>query len=264
MSGMRIGCQTITFGDDQAKRFDEVFRVVASAGYDGVEIGYRRLAGTDFGQLRELLAKHGLELFASHIGGNLEDESQAAGERSLLAAILDDLAALDVDILMYSGLKFEHEEQFERDLSMVFRSARSAADRGVRLLYHNHNWEFRNGARVFRALVERGGPHLGFCPDVGWIFKGGADVIETLESVRERIGVVHFKEFASPGTGKATETVDTVEFGRGVVPLEAAAAWVIRNVADAWVVAEQDRSEIRPEDAVKANGTYLARLFREP
>jgi sugar phosphate isomerase/epimerase len=258
---MNIGCQTITFGEDQRERFPAVFRSIHESGYTGVEIGYRRLAGYDIGELRELLAKNSLSLFASHIGGNLEDESQAAGERSLLDEILIDLNNLGIDTLMYSGLQYDTAEQFACDLEMIRRSAKTAADHGVKLLYHNHNWEFLNDARIYRALVEDGGDDLGFCPDVGWIFKGGVSILDTLESIRDRIGVIHFKDFATVGTGSIPELLETVEFGDGIVPLGEVADWVTQNVSVAWVVAEQDRTRIAPEEAVAKNGSYLSSIF---
>lgn len=260
---MNIGCQTITFGEDQRDRFDAVFDTVAKAGYTGVEIGYRRIAGYDFARLEDQLASRGLTLFASHIGGNLEDAVQAADERSLLDTVLDDLERLGVGVLMYSGLNFEDDEQFTRDVAMINRSANIARDRGVELLYHNHNWEFLNDQRVFRGLLESGGDALGFCPDVGWIFKGGVPIIDTLDSIRGRIGVVHFKDFASPGTGAVPEVLDTVEFGDGMVPLGEVASWVRKYAPDAWVVAEQDRSAIEAGETVIKNGRYLQSLFEE-
>ncbi len=258
---MRIGCQTITFGDDQRDRFEWVFSSVREAGYDGVEIGYRRIAGYDFGRLKELLAASSLELFASHIGGNLDDSSQAAEERALVDTILDDLDKLDVGTLMYSGLSFESAEQFERDLAAVDRYARMAADRGIRLLYHNHNWEILDDARVLRALLDCTGEHLGFCPDVGWIFKGGLPVCDVLGMLEGRIGAVHFKDFASKSAGEAPEDLDTVEFGRGAAPLRDAAGWVSEHAPGVWVVAEQDVSSLPPAEAVKRNATYLESLF---
>ncbi len=254
---MRIGCQTITFGDDQHQHFDSVFASVREAGYEGVEIGYRRIAGCDPVRLRELLDQHNLELFASHIGGNLEDADQADNERSLLEDVLDCLQKLDVGILMYSGLRFDTEDQLNSDLAMIRRTAQRATEQGVRLLYHNHYWEMRDDARILRSLLEEGGDDLGFCPDVGWIFKGGADIIQTLELLRGRIGVVHFKDFAFPGTGEEYELCDTVEFGRGIVPLADVATWMTKHAPDAWAVAEQDISVLEPGMAVRENAAYL-------
>ena len=56
MSVFRVACQTITWGQDQSRRFPEVFAAVAAAGYQGVEIGFRHLAGLDAGTLRHMLA----------------------------------------------------------------------------------------------------------------------------------------------------------------------------------------------------------------
>lgn len=259
---MNVGCQTITFGDDQHDHFDSVFTSIRAAGYEGVEIGYRRIADCDPLLLRELLDKNELELFGSHIGGNLEDSGQADGERALLEEILDYLQKLDVTVLMYSGLRFDTDDQFNSDLAMIRRSAEQAAQRGVRLLYHNHYWEMRDDARILRTLVDEGGDHLGFCPDVGWVFKGGADIIQTLELLRGRIGVVHFKDFAFPGTGEDHELCDTVEFGKGVVPLADAARWVKVHAPEAWAVAEQDISVLEPAMAVRENAACLAHLIK--
>ena len=259
---MRIGCQTITFGDDQQDRFDSVFSAVRQAGYEGVEIGYRRLQGCDPDRMRGMLDAHGIELLASHIGGNLEDPRQADGERSLLDEILDYLQKLNVSVLMYSGSRYENDEQFNRDLAMVRAAAEEAAECGVRLLYHNHYWEMRDNARIMRALIDEGGDALGFCPDVGWIFKGGADVIEILELMRDRIGVIHFKDFAFPGTGEEYELCDTVEFGRGIVPLDEMATWAKEHAPDAWAVAEQDISVLEPDVAVRENAAHLKACLR--
>ena len=258
---MRIGCQTITFGDEQYKRFDTVFAAVRDAGYTGVEIGYRRIEHCDPDHLRQLLDEHELELFASHIGGNLEDADQADTERSLLDSVLEYLHKVDVGILMYSGLRFESDSQFERDLAMIRRGAEAAARRGVRLLYHNHYWEMRDDARIMRALVDDGGDDLGFCPDVGWIFKGGADITGILDLLAGRIGVVHFKDFAAAGTGAVQEACDTVEFGKGAVPLADVAAWVQESCPEAWMVAEQDISALDPAVAVRENGEFMIRCL---
>lgn len=259
---MHIGCQTITFGDDQHQHFGSVFASVSEAGYEGVEIGYRRIADCDPSHLRELLDQHSLQLFASHIGGNLEDADQADGERSLLEGVLHCLQKLNVGILMYSGLKFDTEDQFNCDLAMIRRAAQRATQQGIRLLYHNHYWEMRDEARILRTLLEEGSDDLGFCPDVGWIFKAGADVTQTLELLRGRIGVVHFKDFAFPGTGEEYELCDTVELGRGIVPLDEVAEWVFEHTPDAWAVAEQDISVLEPAMAVRENAAYLTKSLR--
>lgn len=252
----KLGCQTITFGPDQKKNFPRVFAAVARAGFSGVEVGYRHIAETSPQALQEMLSSEGLVLAGSHIGGNLEDTVQAEKEKTVLDDVLDYLNAMDVSILMYSGLRGQGDE-LRRQIDMLNAAAEACSARGVRLCYHNHDWEFADGERIMRTLVQLAVPNLYFCPDVGWVHKGGKDVIEFFDSVRDRVAYVHFKDFAATGG----ERCDFVTLGQGVVPLAETAEWVKLNAADIWIVAEQDASDLPAAEAVARNGAYLTSLF---
>jgi len=253
---IKLGCQTITFGADQNEDFPAVFAAVARAGYSGVELGFRHIAEISPEDLQRMLAAEGLALAGSHIGGNLEDTDQAEGEKKILEQILDYLNAMDVDILMYSGLRGEGAE-LRAQIDMLNKASVECCARGVRLCYHNHDWEFFDGERIMRTLIEHAVPELAFGPDVGWVYRGGKDVIEFLDSVRDRVAYMHFKDFA----GLEGERTNFVTFGEGGAPLADVAAWVKRNAPDIWVVAEQDRSDLPAEEAVTRNGAYLNLLF---
>jgi sugar phosphate isomerase/epimerase len=249
---LRTACQCITFGDNLGDRLTEILPHVQAGGYEGIELGFRHIRHIPPAALRAQLETAGQPLVAAHIGGNLEDAGQAAGEREILAEILDYLDATGTPRLMYSGLKHHDEDQFEADFAMLNRAAQRCEARGVRLLYHNHDWEFADGGRVMNAILERGDAALGLCPDLGWVHKGGEDVLAFLERARPRIGAVHFKDFATRAPG-----LDTVVLGSGCVPLREAAAWLRERFADLRVVAEQDTAEGDPADAVRANGAFL-------
>ena len=136
---------------------------------------------------------------------------------------------------------------------MLCRSARRCAESGVKLLYHNHNWEFSDEeGRVMQDLLATACDELALCPDLGWIHKGGEDVLEFLKQNQERIGAVHFKDFAS-----MEPVVDTVVLGRGIAPLREALAWLQTNRPELWLIAEQDYCEGDPADAVAANAAFL-------
>jgi sugar phosphate isomerase/epimerase len=158
---------------------------------------------------------------------------------------------------MFSGLRYHDADQFAADLAMLNRCARKAADRGVRLLYHNHNWEFAGSPRVMDLLLEKRAPELGFCPDVGWVAKAGEDVLAFLKQVAADTPLVHFKDFATLDPG-----VDTVCLGDGVVPLAEVGAWIKsgENCVE-WVIAEQDRADIPADEATTRNAQYLRQLF---
>ena len=257
MGGCLLGCQTITFGDDQDKRFPELFRHLAQCGYDGVEVGFRRMRNVAPEDLQQMLQANELELCATHIGGNLEDPDQADKERNVLGVVLDYMEVLKTSVLMYSGIHYENREQLRRDIDTLSRAAELCRKRGVQLLYHNHDWEMADDARIVRALLKDGSDSIGFCPGIGWIAKGAQDPVEMMNLLGARIGMIHLKDFATMDPG-----CDTVVLGEGVVPLDRVAKTIDAMHSGLWIVAEQDFSIAEPpEIAVKKNAEYLKSAF---
>jgi len=179
---------------------------------------------------------------------------QADSERKQVDAILDGVAALGAKYLLYSGVKYQDDAQLAADIETLNAIARSCAKRGVRLLYHNHDFEFAGERRAWQALTNDTVPELGFCPDVGWLHKGGQDCVAILESIRDRVIAVHFKEFR---TAEPAER-DFCCLGDGCVPFKAIADWVKGLDRDEiWVIAEQDRHDGPPAEAAKKNADFL-------
>jgi sugar phosphate isomerase/epimerase len=256
MSKFPIACQTITWGDDQAAVFPRVFDEVKAAGFAGVEIGFRNIRQVPPADIKRMLDDRGLALAALHIGGNLFDPAQADEERRNLDLALEYVTAMGTEFLVYSGLRYQDESQFARDFLNLNSAAEECHSRGKRLLYHNHNWEFAGDARVITALIEKGSHRLGFCPDIGWVMKAGWRIAPFLERIKERIGAIHFKDFATDGPA-----VDTVVLGTGVAPLREAAEWLETDTGGMWVIAEQDTADIEPAQAAKENAAFLSALF---
>lgn len=251
-----LGLQTITWGDPQHDRMDAILATAAAAGYAGVEIGWRRVSDVGVDRLGELLERHGLELAASHVGGNLVDVQQADTERQDIDPVLDGLDSLRCGLVLYSGLKYESDAQLAREIDHLNAAAERCAARGVRLCYHNHDWEFDHGQAVYRALIDRTADALAFCPDVGWLHKAGQDCLAVLDAMRPRLAALHFKDFRTRTPGVA----DFCCLGEGCVPFEAVLGWVRRQgLSDFWIIAEQDEHDGPPEQAVQRNAAYLAR-----
>ena len=99
---------------------------------------------------------------------------------------------------------------FAHDLNRAGRMAREA---GLRLGYHNHNWEFfrlddGSGERAFDVLVQETDPryvHLEL--DLFWAWRGAADPVDLLRQTRGRVRQYHVKDlnqagsFEDPGRG---------------------------------------------------------------
>ena len=70
---------------------------------------------------------------------------------------------------------------------------------GLFLCYHNHDHEFKkvfNGVKYFDLLMAETSPENLFLNlDVGWVTMGGEDAVELIDRVRERVRLLHFKDF---------------------------------------------------------------------
>lgn len=152
----------------------------------------------------------------------------------------------------------ESETALHLEIARLNRAAEECAREGVELLYHNHNWEFADQWRVMHLILHHTVDQVKFCPDVGWVYKAGVDPLEYLERIRDRIGAVHFKDFAT-----TENKVDTVELGTGVVPFERVVTWMNTNIKreTLWVIAEQDFASGPVDLAVRANVKYLRRVL---
>ena len=140
---------------------------MAKAGYAGVEIGFRHIREIAPADLVSMLNAQGLKLVASHLGGNLFDAEQASKERGILDEAIAYLQQTGTNLLMYSGLRYNSDEQLARDLAMLNRGAELCAANGIKLLYHNHNFEFEAGGKVIHALLNDGSDALGLVPGHG-------------------------------------------------------------------------------------------------
>ena len=259
MNQFKLACHTITFGENQKEDLDAVFGAIAAAGYEGLEIGIRHIQETPPAELRGILDKHSLHMVATHIGGNLADRAQADSESQLLDTILDYLQVTGSKFLMYSGLKDPAPDQVFSEIEMLNWAAKRSKKRGVQLLYHNHHWEFfdRDGSTIWEAFIKNASPELKLCPDLAWLHKAGVDLIEFLETYQNRIGVIHFKDFATLNP----DLTDTVFLGEGCVPIDQAAAWIKNNMSDIWLISEQDFSDVAPEEAISVNGKFFRKTF---
>jgi len=99
---------------------------------------------------------------------------------------------------------------FARDLNEAGRMARDA---GLRLGYHNHNWEFFRltddpSRTAFDVLIEETDPRLvHFELDLFWVTRGARDPVDLLRRLRGRVRQYHVKDmnqagsFEDPGQG---------------------------------------------------------------
>jgi sugar phosphate isomerase/epimerase len=235
---------------DASMSLDEVLREVAAAGYTGIET---------FGpleppaaELRALLDKHGLQVCSAHVA--LESME------SDLDAVIAYHKALDNDTLIVPWLHPDKRPQdaagwaaFGRRLGEL--GARAAAQ-GMRLLYHNHDFEMAatNDETALDALLAAAEPeHLGAEIDIAWVIRGGQDPLALLQRLAGRVPYLHVKDVAPEGEnldegGHADVGAGTVEWDT-ILP-------AARAAGVEWLVVEHDEPHY-PLQTLGAGAAYL-------
>ena len=209
-------------------------RRVSQAGYRAVELaGLPTIAAE---ALRDLLATEQLRPVASH--------ESLESLRLDIGAVLDRMAVVGCPRIVVPWLPASERSTPDavRGLARELgRIAQAASDRGIRLAYHNHDFEFAplDGTTVWDALLDELAPGIELELDVYWASIGGRDPVELIQALGARVRLLHMKDMAA-GPGR-----EDVAPGDGILPwAEIVATGTERGVE--WFVIEGDN----PRDAI--------------
>jgi sugar phosphate isomerase/epimerase len=247
---VRVGAQTIPWGETIRENLPEILHVLGSLGYAGAEIGVRHFdqARPDF--YRDLFAENGLTPLAVHTGGTFWDPDQAAREIAGMSGAIAFARDVGFQYFALSGNQGETPESMVSAARAYERIGRECSDHGLQLLYHNHDWEFANDSATLKALLgETTVENVKLLPDVAWMDRAGVNVPAFLSAHADRLGYLHFKDRVGE---------DFCELGRGTVALDPILA-AVRESALEWVVVEQDSTETTPEQSLGISAEYLRR-----
>ena len=131
-----------------------------------------------------------------------------------IQALIDNAHRLGVDkITMFHGAAYYRKggktvtyEEVMNEIAFLQKSAEESRKQGVKLCYHNHDHEFTtyfNGLSVFEMLLAYA-PDLFLELDIGWVTYAGLDPIAVMDKVKDRIALMHFKDFLPGGPVKHT------------------------------------------------------------
>lgn len=207
---------------------ERVLAEVASAGYDGIELG-------PVGYLEpQRIAAHGLELAGAYIPIPFGD---GPGPLDETLDVFDAVAPEARPIFADAG-----DTGAPLDFDDVARAAEQARERGYEPTFHHHM-----GTRVeTRADIERflDAVDLALLLDTGHLAAAGADPVAALRDWRDRIDYVHVKDVdlevlhTAPDWATAWRSNPFCELGRGDVDVRGFLAAL--GGYDGWIVVEQD------------------------
>jgi sugar phosphate isomerase/epimerase len=241
-----IGIQLYTLRDALGKDAAGTLKEVAAAGYKQVELyGFPKADAMIAG------AKDaGLSIHSAHFEWdavvNPKDDAM-----SDFSKILDSAKNIGLSHLVIPYLQDGNRRTLD-DYRKVADHSNKAADlakqAGIRLSYHNHNFEFEpkeGGKSGYDIFIERFSKDMMFEIDVFWVKAAGIDPVALIGKLKGRVSQLHLKDLkdgiAMPtySTGLAKDAFQ--ELGDGIIAMES----VINAAKDAGVEhchVEQDQS----------------------
>ncbi|QHW30786.1 sugar phosphate isomerase/epimerase [Paenibacillus rhizovicinus] len=248
---MKIGLQMYTLRDETAKDMKGTLRKVAAMGYEGVEFaGYGDVPAEE---MRDLLKELNLEAFGSHVSlVNLQEKMDEE------IAYLTTIGASYVVCPWIPADKVAEGESFWRSLIEQFVGfGERLKQAGLEFAYHNHDFEFKteiDGEFVFDAMYTKvPADLLKVEMDMGWVQYSKQDPLAYIAKYAGRLPLIHLKDFRQ---GDGTGQIDTVELGRGDLPLnDIIAAAKKANVE--WLIVEQDTCANPPLESVQTSMEWL-------
>ena len=221
---------------------------VAAAGYKEVEFaGY---FGRTADQVRQLLAQNGLTSPSSHLqfdpfNGNATDVlafAKAIGNEWATIPYIPEERRKTMD-------------DWKRIVDMLNRYGAQAKSQGLRLAYHNHNFELADmgGQRPLDYMLTNTDPSLvDFEMDLYWVVFGGGSPIDFFNRYPGRFPMVHVKDSAGPPDNKMADV------GKGTINFPAIFALSDKAGIKHYFVEFDDPKD--PFASIQASYEYLEKL----
>jgi len=154
-------------------------------------------------------------------------------------------------------------EMFKKIAEDLNRAGEQVSKAGMRLIYHNHAFEFGpgpGGVRPIDVLLQTDPKYVGLELDVFWVAVAGEDPLEWMRKLKGRLPVLHLKDRA-PGTPKQyAENVAPSAFrevGNGNLDFKAMLKLAPQVGVEHYHV-EQDQTAGDAVEALRASYLHLA------
>ena len=228
-------------GRDPRQELSALVAEVKSAGFDGFEPAVESAAELD--ALVPLLVQNGLEMRSLYVNSLLHDPDRV---RNSCATVLEvarhgaphglKIVVTNPSPLRWGGAEDKTDAQLITQAKSLDALGADLRALGIRLAYHNHDAELRQGAREFHHMLTATDPeHVAFCLDAHWVYRGCGNsqvaLDDAVEHYAPRIIELHIRQSA--------EGVWTEVFGPGDIDYPALARRLAERGLKPHVVLEQ-------------------------
>jgi sugar phosphate isomerase/epimerase len=244
----RIGAQTIVWGENIRNHMEPILRFLAGNGFQGVETGIRHFYRDRYQWYRELYEETGLILLGIHSGGKFWDPDQADDEMKKIEDTLAFASRVGSKYLLVSGNPNETAESMQTAAATYNELGQRCLAAGLRLAYHNHNWELVNQGAILKVLMNETSAELvSLVLDTAWAYIAEMSLETLMDRYGRRIAYLHLKDvkqekFCELGTGE-------IDHDRTI--------GLARSYAIEWLVVEQDYTSLTAEESMAVNLRYL-------
>lgn len=230
---------------------------ISEMGFDGLEYGLGYGKGFTAEEERLMYERYGLRI--CDVYADLEKPESAMALADMYGTKYISAPGMTEQMMM-------SPEGFEAFAGLLNETAKPYAAAGYKLMYHNHNQEFRNFASLggkpgLDILIENTDPNgIYFLFDVFWASAAGADPAFWLRRLHGRVRIVHFKDFAiddqiSGSIGSAIP-FRFAEIGRGNINWPEVTA-ACRESGVEWYSVEQDHTRGGAFESARISLEYM-------
>jgi sugar phosphate isomerase/epimerase len=280
-TGLPIGLQLYTVGDDLKRDFAGTLAAVSKIGYRTVELA--GLADHAVDDWRQALHRVQLKCPSIHVPphsktglnldelGTLAEAAHALGIGTIVCPMFNIPEHFSLTPLTgESGAKMAARlgasmtlDDWKGNADYFNKKAAALKSYGLRFAYHNHNVEFApvGSSTGLAQLIENTDPTLvSFEMDAGWVVAAGADPAGLLAAYPGRFSAMHVKDVKASTRPNFNFQLDPCEVGQGTIDWKTLLAKAYQaNVRQFYVEQEPPYSMPRLE-SVAISFNYLNAL----
>ncbi len=230
---MVVGAQTYTVrAYTQTERDLRVsLRRIAAIGYTSVQLS--AVGPIEPHTLKDACDESGLAIVLTHTNPDrvMNDTDAVIAEHRTLGCKYIGIGSMPD--------RYRTVEWIDRFAADYLESAKKIRDAGMRLMYHNHNFEWEklpDGRTMMDVLLDAFPAELmGVTLDTYWVQAAGADIVGWIERLGDRIPCVHLKDMAVKGFEQRMAAV-----GAGNINFDRVLAALEKNGRTEHLLVEQD------------------------
>lgn len=228
--------------------YQDSLQKVADIGYRSVQVsGPRPISESE---IAALCAEKGLVINSSHEDSNLILSNPAK--------VVENLEAFGCRYTAYpypKDIDFASEESVQGLIKGLDAAGKVLAESGKVLTYHNHAVELEtlDGMPILELIYSRTDPqYVQGEIDTYWIHAGGSSPQAWCARLRDRLPLLHLKDYAEDENGKAR----FAEIGYGILDFKTIIATAEASGCQ-WFIVEQDVCPGDPFDSLEMSFRYI-------